>query len=130
LFGVMKRRQLGICGLLLFVVGTVIIPVIHKWEISSAHHCAAGDAYHTCCSHEHSADRETPGPSRNTHPTKKPHDPSICTICQLAKMPVEVATVGIPVPNFEPLEIALPFVPQQPEYKTPRLLPFSCGPPV
>jgi hypothetical protein len=44
-------------------------------------------------------------------------------------MPVTLAATEILVPHLEPIEISLLVALQQPEFKTPRLLPFSCGPP-
>jgi hypothetical protein len=127
-----ERRQLAIGGLLLFVVGTLLVPAMHRLELIRTD-AASEDLCHSCCSHEHSREQtnvhETPERSRDSHPQRKPHDPSTCSICQLAKTPVNTAVVAIALPQFAPVEIALPTVPSQPDFKPPRLLPFSCGPP-
>ena len=126
------RKRLGIIGLLVFVTGTLLVPAMHRLELARAE-AAREDVCHSCCSHDQSREqangRETPERSRDSHPQRKPHDPSTCSICQLAKTPVDTAIVAIALPQFAPVEIALPAVPSQPEFKTPRLLPFSCGPP-
>ncbi|WP_074041421.1 DUF2946 family protein [Kiritimatiella glycovorans] len=128
-----ERRQLAIGGLLLFVVGTLLVPAMHRLELACADDDIAKGVRHSCCSHDHSREHanghETPERSRDSHPQRKPHDPSTCSICQLAKTPVDTAVVAIALPQFAPVEIALPAVPSQPDFKTPRLLPFSCGPP-
>jgi len=127
-----KKRHLAFGGLLVFVTGTLLVPAMHRLELARAG-AASADVCHSCCSHgdsrEHVNGRETPERSRDSHPQRKPHDPSTCSICQLAKTPVNTAVVAIALPQFAPVEIALPAVPSQPNFKTPRLLPFSCGPP-
>ena len=127
------RKHFGIIGLLVFVTGTLLVPAMHRLDLACADSGATRDVCHSCCSHEDSREhvngRETPERSRDSHPQRKPHDPSTCSICQLAKTPVNTAVVTIALPQFAPVEIALPAAPTQPDFKSPRLLPFSCGPP-
>ena len=127
-----KRLGISIIGLLVFVTGTLLVPAMHRLELARAG-AASEDVCHSCCSHDHSREHanghEMPERSRDSHPQRKPHDPSTCSICQLAKTPVNTAVVAIALPQFAPVEIALPALPSQPDFKSPRLLPFSCGPP-
>jgi hypothetical protein len=127
------RRDLGIVGLLVFVVGTLLVPAMHRLELAGADNGTKKDVSHSRCSHDHSREhangRETPERSRDSHPRRNPHDPSTCSICQLAKTPVDTAVVAIALPRFEPVAMACPALPRQLDFKTPRLLPFSCGPP-
>jgi hypothetical protein len=128
-FWLMSRKTLAIYGLILFVVGTLLVPAMHRLELACAGGGATEDVCHSCCSHKHSDHHDKPDGSRDSHPNKKPHDESTCSICQLAKTPVSSAVVDIALPQFEPVAIVCPVVPSQPDFQSPRLLPFSCGPP-
>ncbi len=120
-------------GLLLFVVGTLLFPFIHRLELTRADNGTTRDVCHSCCSHDHSQEHangpDAPEHSHDSHPHRKPHDPSTCSICQLAKTPVDTAVVAIALPQFAPVAMTCPALLRQPDFKTPRLLPFSCGPP-
>jgi hypothetical protein len=124
-----KSKQLAIGGLLLFVVGALLVPALHGLELACADDGATKNACHSCCPHEHAPDHNTTDGPEDSRPSEKPHDPCSCAICQLANTPVSVAATVMALPSIELVEIALPVAPQSPDFKTPRLLPFPCGPP-
>lgn len=124
-----KRRQQAIVGLLLFVLGTLIVPAMHKLELARP---AGSISVSRCCGHaHHGRDESTTAPNvaDECSGQSERHDHSSCSICQLAKTPAHTAVAAIIAPQHDFVPKTCPVAPQLAKFQTPHFFPFSCGPP-
>lgn len=130
----MQRRQLAIGGLLVFLTGTLIMPAMHKLGLARGEDCAAHAAC-ACCgraAHERPEASREPGEessSNRKHPAPHKHDPSTCSICQLAAMPATAPVVTLAVPQAQFCGVMALVPTAEPDTKPLRLRPFARGPP-
>jgi hypothetical protein len=128
----MKRKQLAIGGLILFVTGMLLVPAMHKLELANATGCEAtclpcglADHGNNGATASHGEQNE----SGNGRSERQRHDSSSCSICHLAKTPVNTVFVAIQMPQCEIVSASFPMAPRAPDFSIPRMIPFSCGPP-
>ncbi|MGI6496548.1 MAG: hypothetical protein ACOX5G_10775 [Kiritimatiellia bacterium] len=123
------NRPLCTAVLVLYVAGALLLPALHKYFSGCV--CADGmnGLVRRCCPASHAHGDNIADDPQDAKPDKPPHDPATCAICQLANIPIHTASMAIATPQNGPVEPVPPAVFRQPDIQTPRLHPFSCGPP-
>lgn len=122
------KKPIAIFLMSLFTLGMIVIPLVH--DLSKSSLCGHGDL---CCN-SHSESHKTDSASRESsaglHHEIDIHDSLICVICQLANLSLSAPSVSAMAPDLDRVIDEDSVLFSQPDYASPRLQPFSCGPPV
>ena len=120
------RRILSIVVTSLFVVGALVMPAVHAWALAQSFD---GSIDSDCVCHHKQQPVDPAGPDNGGGRGHEDHDASHCPMCQLAHAPVELAPTEATAGFFLPRGHTLMPLWHQPCMRSPRMIPFSCGPP-
>ncbi len=122
------KKIIAIFLMCVFIVGMLVVPAVHDVQRSVFHGYGGG-----CC-HEHHegfvASHDRNGFYVGLHQSSNVHDSLACPICQLASLSLGAVDVSIVAPLFNRIVGDSSIVLLEQKFSAPRLLPFSCGPPV
>ena len=125
----LMKKLIAIFLMSVFVLGIIIIPVNHDLHQGASHYYGGA----SCChehSDSHSITSERTVYQGGLHKKDDMHDSLACPVCQLANLSLGVPYVSVGTPISYRIVSDNHTVFSQSDYATPRLLPFSCGPPV
>jgi len=122
------KRVMAIFLMWVFVAGMLVVPAVHDINLSSFHGYEEG-----CCHEVHEgfvASHDRTAVSVGLHQSSNLHDSLACPICQLASLSLGAPTASMAAPLFTRIIGDNSIVLLEQKFTAPRLLPFSCGPPV
>jgi hypothetical protein len=125
------RSKRAIGGLILFTYGMFFVPALHWWRLSRP----GGNGTSACRACVYQVSEKGFSREKNSRSAgrrgsgSRHHDPSTCSICRFAKLPINAETVHFDLPRFSTTAVVRVDQPDLPDFKSPRLLPFACGPP-
>jgi len=124
----LMKKLISLFVTMVFAVGMVVVPAAHDMQWWEFHGHGGG-----CC-HEHHeravASHDRNGFSVDLHQSSNVHDSLVCPVCQLASLSFGVPAVSVVAPLFNRIVGDSSIVLLEQKFTAPRLLPFSCGPPV